>query len=421
MSAPLQTVPHEVTVLEAARIMREKNIRRLVVVDDDGNMCGLTTQSDIIKELEAKYIDTLKQIIRQQDVRLDSLENTSMNAHEATVYLESILRCSVDMGVIALDLTFHVVYFNPAAEAILGCSADEVVGRYVESIPAFRDRSLIRAEGMSKIIGEYKRETFVFELEKEGNTRAIQSRVSGIWEGTGRLFGFVLMLHDITEQKRAEEELAHMATHDSLTGLPNRAFFHDLIAIEAKRARREMTRFAVLFLDLDGFKTINDTLGHGVGDELLLAVSKRVTDVLRRSDTVARIGGDEFVVLLPGIIDWEKAEGVAQKIVDSIQDAFSIEGHEVRITASVGVAVYPDDSDNARELIEYADMAMYGAKNQGKNRYYRFLPEMLASVSLQLLSDMPSRSPDASRPTSPCGSAETNSASSSAGLALGSE
>lgn len=180
-----------------------------------------------------------------------------------------------------------------------------------------------------------------------------------------------------------------------------------------------MTKFAVLFLDLDGFKAINDNFGHGVGDELLLAVSSRVTDVFRRSDTVARIGGDEFVVLLPGVTDGQNAEGVAQKLVDSMQAPFSIEGHELRITASVGVAVYPDDSDNPRELIQCADTAMYGAKNQGKNRYYRFAPELLASVSLQLLSDASFSSASASRPASLGGSEVEYPSPPSTSLTLG--
>ncbi|MBU0729951.1 MAG: diguanylate cyclase [Proteobacteria bacterium] len=373
MSKPLITISEGSAVLEAAKSMQQHGIRRLIVVNEDGHLCGLTTQTDIIKELEGKYIDTLKQIIKQQDMKLESI---SRDLVETTVYLENILHSSVDMGVIAVNLDFVIVYFNPAAESLLGVEAEKVIGTDIDNIVISESGKLIYKGNITKTFDTFKRESFVIEQKIKGNIRFIHSSVSGIWDRYQELFGFVIMMHDITERKRAEDELAHMATHDFLTGLPNRALLHNLINHEAAHILRDKKKFAVMFLDLDEFKTINDSLGHDVGDKLLQSVGGRLQKTLRKSDTVARMGGDEFIVLLPGFLESSEASLIAEKIVGAINLPFIVNGQELSITTSVGIAIFPDDCDNPNDLIKCADLAMYSAKNHGKNRFQRFLPEM---------------------------------------------
>ena len=187
------------------------------------------------------------------------------------------------------------------------------------------------------------------------------------------------IFRDITERKLAEERLNHLAHYDSLTGLPNRLLFHDRLNHALAQARRAQQLVVLLFLDLDGFKAVNDTLGHAVGDLLLKAVAQRLAGCVRTSDTVARLGGDEFTVILHGLTGVQGAAIVAQKILRTLAQPFTLRGHEVSVTASIGITVYPLDSDTIEGLIKNADAAMYRAKAQ-KNTYQFFAAETHCKV-----------------------------------------
>ncbi len=177
---------------------------------------------------------------------------------------------------------------------------------------------------------------------------------------------------ELTERKWAEEALVRMATHDPLTGLPNRRLFNDRLNLELAHARRNQRKLAVMLLDLDHFKDVNDTLGHSMGDKLLQVVGQRLLGLLRKSDTVARMGGDEFTLLLPEIAQAEDATQIAHKILGAFRKPFEFNDHEVRITTSIGIAIYPDDGEDADTLIKNADIAMYRAKDQGRDNYQRY-------------------------------------------------
>ncbi|HSP15119.1 MAG TPA: EAL domain-containing protein [Thermoanaerobaculia bacterium] len=184
--------------------------------------------------------------------------------------------------------------------------------------------------------------------------------------------GMICIVRDVTERTYAEEQIKHLAYHDALTGLPNRLLFKDRLTVALSHAQRDHSRLAVLFLDLDRFKVINDSLGHNVGDQLLQAVATRVQSCVRDSDTVARLGGDEFTLLLPALIRSEDAALVAQKIIESVRYPFHIEGREFFITTSIGISLYPEDGADAATLIKNADTAMYQAKEQGRDNYQLF-------------------------------------------------
>ncbi|MCC6345886.1 MAG: EAL domain-containing protein [Nitrospirales bacterium] len=202
----------------------------------------------------------------------------------------------------------------------------------------------------------------------------IQAEVACVVEG--RQLRIVGTVQDITERKALEEAIRYQANHDLLTGLPNRMLFTELLILGISQASRSRKRLAVLFLDLDRFKNINDSLGHHAGDQLLKEVAVRLLSPVRESDTVARMGGDEFVLLLPDIVHAGDVDTIVRKIMDAFQTPFSIGGNEVHISTSIGVSVYPDAGEYAEELIKNADIAMYYAKEQGRSNYQFYSPEM---------------------------------------------
>ncbi len=212
--------------------------------------------------------------------------------------------------------------------------------------------------------------SLVWVLQNENLTEGPDGLLS-IIEGT---------VIDISERKRAEEQVKHLAFHDPLTNLPNRLLFNDRLTLAVAQAHRHSQRLAVLFLDLDRFKVINDSIGHSVGDELLRQVAERIQEHVREGDTVARLGGDEFTLLVPGITAEEDAAKIARKICEAIHDPFWIDGRELFVTTSVGVSVYPSDGHDAETLVRNADSAMYRAKEQGRDNYQLYTPAMNAKA-----------------------------------------
>jgi diguanylate cyclase (GGDEF)-like protein/PAS domain S-box-containing protein len=193
----------------------------------------------------------------------------------------------------------------------------------------------------------------------------------------GQIIGTMGIAQDITGRKEAEARIRHMVLHDGLTGLPNRALLKDRLGQAIALACRNRNKVAVLMLDLDRFKNVNDSLGHFAGDRLLEAVSKRLGCCLRESDIVARLGGDEFVIGLPVVVNDEEVELVAEKVMSSLAQPFNIEGHEVPIGVSIGIAQYPADGEDPDALLQTADVAMYEAKKRGRGRYLFFTPSIV--------------------------------------------
>lgn len=198
--------------------------------------------------------------------------------------------------------------------------------------------------------------------------------------------GVVWSFRDVTDRRKQEERIRHQAHHDSLTGMPNRNLFNDRLAHGVAKLQRTGGKLAVLYLDLDGFKTINDSLGHGVGDELLRVVAQRLSGVLRDDDTIARFGGDEFVLLLEDVEGHANVVRLAERMMDVFRSPYLVGEHEFHITASIGIALYPDDGETADILIRNADIAMYKAKDSGRNHFHFFTPalERLAKHRLSL-------------------------------------
>ncbi len=275
------------------------------------------------------------------------------------------------------DLHGRYLMANGAAAAFLGRPQAEVVGRDdlamlpAESALALlqKDRELI-ASGRTQTMEEHI-------VNQDGERVLFQSTKGPVYDPSGAVVGLFGVSRDITKSKLAEERIQYLAHYDVLTGLPNRVQLDERIQFAIGQAASSGQQLALLFLDLDHFKDINDSLGHSVGDALLVALARRLRAIMRAGDMVARLGGDEFVFLLHGV-DVAGLAQTAQRILDVVEEPFSIEQHELAVSGSVGIALYPDDSGDLEGLVKCADAAMYRAKQNGRNRYCFFTAEIEA-------------------------------------------
>jgi len=263
---------------------------------------------------------------------------------------------------------------NIAALNALGYKKEELAGKPLKT--TYAPESLPRMKQLFvkwKETGELSDEEMVIST-KEGDRRTVLLSTSVVKDRDGKTLHSVSVQKDITERKRAEERLAHIATHDPLTGLPNRQALNDRLDLELSHAHRNKQKLAVIMLDLDHFKNVNDTLGHSMGDQLLKAVGNRLTSLQRKSDTIARLGGDEFMLILPEISETVVAEEITRKLLDAVREPYVIDGHKLCITTSIGVVIYPEDAEDRETLVKNADIAMYRAKEMGRNTYQRYTP-----------------------------------------------
>jgi len=275
----------------------------------------------------------------------------------------------------------QVTWVNPAFAELVGHEPSELLGAHLFGLGPLRTSRRRVARALIKH-GHWEGDLVYGPLDA---LRHLEVRLSSVRDADGAIGQFVGVMRDVTEKKRVEERLEHLAHHDHLTGLPNRKLLLDRLNLALARARRYSAPLAVLFVDLDGFKTINDTLGHAVGDGVLVSVAERLRDLIRASDTVARLGGDEFVVLLPEVRAVENAERVAEKVVESVSEVLRIDDHELFVTPSIGLAVWPEHGDGVNALLQRADQAMYAAKAAGKAGFVTWRPDLEAAT--------PSRAP----------------------------
>ncbi len=307
----------------------------------------------------------------------DRLEQKVVKLHLAEEKLSGLLE-SIDNVVWSMSLeTGDLLYLNPAAERIYG--------RPVDAFFADRDLwlSIVHADDRERVLarlqGPFQSDTISSEyrvVRPDRSERWLEDRARVIRGPDGALLRLDGIATDITERKSHAERIAHQANHDALTGLPNRNRLNDRIEQALALARRSGQHVAVLFMDLDGFKFVNDSYGHPFGDALLCTVAARLQVVVRESDTVARLGGDEFLILLPSLDRAEDAQQVAAKVLDAFKVQISHGGRDLQLSASIGISVFPDDGDDGALLLQHADVAMYHAKAQGRNRYQCYASEM---------------------------------------------
>ena len=283
-------------------------------------------------------------------------------------------------GVLITDAAGVVVSVNPAFREITGYASEEVVGERPSILNSHHHDDAFFAE----LWGSLKREGFwqgeIWNRRKDGQVFIAYESISAVYDSDGRPVHYVSVFNDITELRRKEEHIQHMAYHDALTGLPNRVLFVERLEQGIRQARRHRDRLAVMFIDLDNFKLVNDSLGHHQGDALLRGVAERIDTTMRAADTVARQGGDEFVVMVQDMGEPEDALNIAEKIRQVLLEPFDLGGKLVTTTPSIGIAVYPEDGEESKALMRNADAAMYHAKEKGRNNVQFFTPALNAAV-----------------------------------------
>jgi diguanylate cyclase (GGDEF)-like protein/PAS domain S-box-containing protein len=307
------------------------------------------------------------------------------SAHAEALFLEreraEVTLASIGDAVVSTDVAGNITYLNPVAESMTGWSRQEASGRPLQEVLRLIDgdsrepalNPLALAILHNKTVGLSANCVLI---RRDGYESAIEDTAAPIRDRRGQVTGAVIVFHDVSVARAMSLRMSYLAQHDFLTELPNRMLLNDRLVQAMASAQRHHTALAVLFVDVDRFKKINDTLGHAIGDQLLQSIAKRLVACVRNSDTVSRYGGDEFVVLLPEVAHSEDAALSAHKILAALSTTHRIEHQELQVTVSVGSAVFPDDGTDAEVLLKNADTALLNAKAGGRGIHQFFQPGM---------------------------------------------
>jgi diguanylate cyclase (GGDEF)-like protein/PAS domain S-box-containing protein len=321
---------------------------------------------------------------------------TTSDIHEQKMVEEELRRANsilsahfdnTPLAVIEWDPELRIVRWSGQAEPVFGWKPAEALGRSMDSwrLVYEDDEPGVAATVRELVQGPGRHATLLNRnYRKDGSVIWVEWHYSALRDEAGNLVSILSLAQDVSSRIQAEERLQYMATHDGLTGLPNSVLLNDRLEAALVRARRSGGRVCVMFLDLDHFKDVNDTLGHRVGDQLLKELARRIRGALRQSDVLARVSGDEFVFVMEDIPDENAPELVARKVLDEVRRPFHLEGHELHVSGSLGLALHPEDGADADTLLKNADAAMYHAKELGRNGFRLFSSELAARRSQRL-------------------------------------
>ncbi|GHA20906.1 putative bifunctional diguanylate cyclase/phosphodiesterase [Oceanisphaera arctica] len=314
------------------------------------------------------------------------LEHSLLELKQLRGHQELLLKSTAE-GILSLDIQGRVTFANPAARRLLGYQHDELLGIQFSAIRGVEE-AILPFENSELHLACLARRSIQDDQQwfsrRDGDRFPVEFTANPINDQGSDCPGMVLVFQDISERKQSEQQLAYLAQYDPLTGLANRDMFLKLLHQALSRTDRHQHTLALLFLDLDRFKQVNDTLGHEAGDQLLKLAAQRLQSRIRDGDTISRLGGDEFTVILEEVDHSRGPAVVAQKLIDVLAEPFMIKGHEVFIGTSIGIALYPNSADNAHALLKCADMAMYQAKACGRNNFQFFTSEMQHKVTQTL-------------------------------------
>jgi diguanylate cyclase (GGDEF)-like protein/PAS domain S-box-containing protein len=368
---------HGLGALKRARAFAPRTPLVVLTGLDDEAMAAQSLQEGAQDYLIKGQIDarSLLKSLRHSIERKTMEEALFEEKERAQVTLTSIAD-----AVVCTDIAGNISFLNPVSERLMGWSLTESVGQPVTKVLRILDtttrESISPLELLTRDNPAVRLPSNSILIRRDGSEIPIEDSVAPIHDRDGRVTGAVIVFRDVSVARAMALEMTHSAEHDFLTGLPNRMLFKDRVTQAIVLAPRHLKKVAVLFLDLDGFKHINDSLGHPTGDKLLQSIAKRLVDCVRASDTVSRQGGDEFVVLLSEVEQPENTAITARRMLQTVAAPHSIDQHDLHISTSIGVSVYPDDGIDAETLIKNADTAMYQAKANGRQSYQFFKPSM---------------------------------------------
>ncbi|MDD4946275.1 MAG: EAL domain-containing protein [Gallionella sp.] len=303
---------------------------------------------------------------------------------QESLQLASMVYRTSTEAIIITDASNLIIAINPAFTEVTGYSEAEVLGRNPRMLSSGRQDAAFYQKMWRQLESTGKWQGEIWNRHKQGEEYAEWLSINTIYEPDGKVLRRIGLFHDITEKKHSSETIWRQANFDVLTGLPNRRMLQERLVQEIKKAQRAETQLALLFIDLDRFKEVNDTLGHHVGDEMLIEAANRLDSCVRETDAVARLGGDEFTVLLTQIRGVSDIDQIAQEIISNLARPYQLGSELVFASASVGISVYPDDTVHAEQLMQYADQAMYVSKEQGRNRYSYFTASMQGEAQNRL-------------------------------------
>ncbi|MGV3591955.1 MAG: putative bifunctional diguanylate cyclase/phosphodiesterase [Gammaproteobacteria bacterium] len=307
-----------------------------------------------------------------------------MNGYEQSVEaleLAALVYRHSHEAMMVLDRDGTLIDVNPTFTTLTGFDRSEVIGRKLDVLRSGPEESEFHHALWAALREKGHWAGEVWNRRKNGHVYPEWLELNAVRDAQGEIVRYVAQAADVSTKKTNEHHIWRLANYDKLTGLPNRSMFAERLEHEVRRAHRTGRKLALLFLDLDGFKEVNDNLGHDVGDLLLQHVANRLAGCVRESDTIARLGGDEFIVILNEISDVAVVGSVAQKVVTTLASAFTLRGQPVHVSASAGITLYPDDGETFDVLLKNADQAMYAAKREGRNRYCYFTPAMQEQVN----------------------------------------
>ncbi len=359
--------------------------RPYILASDDGDILnGLESVRSIECNFRKKSGDLIPVLVTVSQLERDGRsfgivhagrDITAQKRVERELQLAAKVMENDSNAILICDKNSNIVLVNPAFCEITGYSREEVIGKNPSILQSGRQSKEFYREMWNSILNENGWKGEIWNRRKNGEIYPEFLSITTLRNEHGEITNFVSIFTDITRQKDIEQKLAHMAHHDALTGLPNRTLFIDRLEHAIEHNRRDRQQVALMFIDIDGFKQINDKHGHDIGDRLLKDIAEGISAEIRKSDTLARIGGDEFVIILEQIHNIENVTAIADNILKLFRQPFMIEGIACNVGVSIGIAVHPDDSDHADDLVKKADTAMYHAKTTGKMKYSIFSAE----------------------------------------------
>jgi len=369
-SWPLLTIKETTSLYKAYQLLEIRKIRHLVVENEGLEVLGVLSLNNIMSDIELAYMTELETVLEQRDVALKKSQKNLFLA-------KKIINASLD-GIMITDSSSTILQVNPAFTALTGYCEKEAIGQTPRILSSGQHDKKFHDEMWQTLRKEGVWQGEIYNKKKSGELYLEWLTIIEIKESEDEDLLYAAIFSDITERKKAEKRITALAYFDELTHLPNRRLFSDRLEMALATAKRDNQILVVMFLDLDHFKQVNDTLGHTIGDLLLQQVASRLQHYVKAGDTLARLGGDEFTLLLTEVDEVNEILDFANQLIQCLEEPFKIQEHEISITTSIGAAVFPDDGIDSDELLKHADVAMYRSKELGRNSFQLYKPAMNA-------------------------------------------